>query len=100
MIIITPGPDGIWSPMRTSGWPEIVIPLEPPGPIGSGYGAPETELIIWQIEPLVASGCPFAVTFVCSTVVMTPLSGGPAAPGVRTTEQPMLTGAPGILTPS
>jgi hypothetical protein len=65
-------------------------------PIVSGYGAPLTELTIWQIEPDVASGIPDAVSVVCSTDTMTPLSGAPAAPGVRTTAQPMETGGPGI----
>ena len=78
------------------------IPVEPPaGPIGSGYGTPETELTIWQIEPVVASGIPFAVAVAWSTATITPLSGGPAAPGLRTTAQPMLTGGPGTpLTPT
>jgi hypothetical protein len=53
-------------------------------------------LTIWQIDPLVASGRPFAVAAVCSTAAITPLSGGPAAPGETTTAQPMLTGGPGI----
>ena len=58
---------------------------------------PETEFTIWQIEPAVASGSPDAVAVVCSTATMTPLSGGPAAPGERTTTQPMETGGPGIV---
>jgi hypothetical protein len=34
---------------------------DPPAPMGNGYGTPETELIIWQILPMVASGIPLAV---------------------------------------
>jgi hypothetical protein len=53
-------------------------------------------LTIWQIDPEVASGIPEAVAVVCSTEVITPLSGAPAAPGERTTAQPTVTGGPGI----
>src|SRR5262245_33830383 len=100
MMLSTPGPDGIRSPMRTSAWPSILNELEPPpGPIGSGYGAPLTEFTIWQMLPTVASGCPFAVTVACVMTLMIPLSGGPAAPGLRTTAQPMLTGGPAMVLP-
>jgi hypothetical protein len=96
-MVSNPGPEGIRSPTRTSPWFWIVTEVEEPLlPIGSGYGTPETELIIWQIDPLVASGIPLAVTIGCSTATITPLSGGPAAPGDSRTEQPMLTGGPGI----
>src|SRR5687768_922288 len=69
----------------------------PSEPIVSGYGAPDTEFTIWQSEPVVASGWPTAVTVLCSTLVMRPLSGGPAAPGETTTAQPMVTGGPGMV---
>jgi hypothetical protein len=54
-------------------------------------------LTIWQIDPEVASGMLPAVTVACSTVVMIPLSGAPATPGVTSTAHPMLTGGPGIV---
>src|SRR6266851_645187 len=40
------------------------------------------------------------MTAVCSTTLITPLSGAPAAPGVSTTAHPIETGGPGILMPS
>jgi hypothetical protein len=98
MIVSMPEPERIESPTRTSPWPSTVTPVEAPRlPIGSGYGAPETELTIWQIDPAVASGIPDAVTVACRIVRITPLSGAPAAPGERTTAQPMVTGGPGIV---
>jgi hypothetical protein len=54
-------------------------------------------LTIWQIEPAVASGIPPAVNAVCVIATITPLSGGPAIPGVTMTAHPMLTGGPGTL---
>src|SRR5581483_12210918 len=74
-------------------------PDPPPGPIGSGYGTPLTELTIWQMLPTVASGKPPAVTIACGMMLMKPLSGGPAAPGERTTAQPSDTGGPAIGPP-
>src|SRR5207248_433103 len=94
--VSTPGGEGMLSPRRTSPIPLTSTPLLPSGPITSGYGTPETELTIWQIEPATASGIPLAVTAVCGIWTITPLSGGPAAPGVTTTAQPMETGGPGI----
>src|SRR5579871_3062125 len=93
----TPGPDGIWSPTRTSAVPLMVTHVEPPAPMGSGYGTPETELTIWQMLPTVASGCPLAVTIDWRMTLTKPESGGPAAPGVNTTAQPIETGGPGIV---
>src|SRR5262245_33535388 len=62
---------------------------------------PVSELIIWQVEPTVASGMPLAVTKGMGTEIRTPVSGGPAAPGVKVTEAPMVTGGPGmVLLPS
>ena len=57
-IVITPGPEGIESPTRTSGCPLMRAWLNDRGPIGNMYGKPHTELIIMQIEPTIASGCP------------------------------------------
>src|SRR5262252_2638453 len=91
----TPGPDGIMSPMRTRAMPPIVTDVDPPLPIGSGYGTPERELIIWHTLPTVASGRPPAVTTACVMTVMKPESGGPAAPGDSTTAHPIVTGGPG-----
>src|SRR5437867_4282332 len=39
------------------------------------------------------------MTEACATWTMTPVSGGPAAPGVTITAHPMLTGGPGIAVP-
>jgi hypothetical protein len=84
--------------MRTSGCPAMVTEVDPPTlPIGSGYGTPETELTIWQMEPAVASGRPEAAALLCSTDTITPESGGPDAPGLRSTAQPMETGGPDIV---
>src|SRR5262245_28517981 len=96
MIVSTPGPDGIMSPMRTSPVPLIVTDVEPPAPIGSGYGTPDTEFTIWHTLPTVASGRPPAVTAACVITLMKPESGGPAAPGLRTTAHPTVTGDPGM----
>lgn len=52
-----------------------------------------------QIDPLVASGIPLAVTNGGSTKMIVPVSGGPDAPGLTITIAPMLTGGPGILLP-
>src|SRR5262245_37003894 len=68
--------------------------------MGREYGAPLTELTIMQIEPMTASGMPFAVTMAWGMTVITPLSGAPAAPGDSTTVQPMDTGDPGIAQPA
>jgi hypothetical protein len=89
----TPGPLGIRSPNLTSAMPSTVNPVDAPmEPIGSTYGTPLNELTIWQSDPVTAKGIPLAVTVVCSIVVITPESGGPAAPGDNTTAQPTETG--------
>jgi hypothetical protein len=75
----------------------MLTDVEPPGPIGNGYGAPVTEFTIWQIEPTVAKGSPPPVAFACVTTVMTPVSGGPAIPGESSTAHPIETGGPGIV---
>ena len=76
-----PGGVGMLSTIRTSARPLTRTPVLASGPIISGYGTPLTELIIMQIEPLVANGIPPAVMNGGSTVMIVPLSGGPAAPG-------------------
>ncbi len=86
------------SPIRTRAIPFTRTPVLASDPITSGYGAPEIELTIWQIVPATARGIPPAMTEAWGTCTMTPLSGGPAAPGVTITAHPMLTGGPGILT--
>lgn len=91
-----PGPEGIESPIRTSGWPLIVAWLGVKGPIGNGYGNPQTELIMMQVEPGIASGIPLAVGPPGGMTVIVPLSGGPDRPGETTTEHPIVTGGPGI----
>jgi hypothetical protein len=48
------------------------------------------------MEPVTASGIPFAVAIACGTMMITPESGGPAAPGESRTAQPIDTGGPGI----
>jgi hypothetical protein len=58
---------------------------------------PDNELIIWQSEPAVASGNPLAVMTGGKMVMMAPISGGPAAPGVIITAAPIVTGGPGIV---
>jgi hypothetical protein len=68
----------------------------PTEPMGSGYGAPLTELIIWQMDPPVASGMPVAVAALWVIAVIIPVSGGPAAPGLKITLHPIVTGLPGI----
>src|SRR5688572_5155084 len=60
------------------------------------YGTPETEFTSCAIDPAVASGIPPAIRNVAGTLTMTPLSGGPAAPGVSTTAHPIETGGPDI----
>ncbi len=50
-----------------------------------------------QIEPLVASGIPFAMMNGGKTAMIVPVSGGPDAPGLTITIVPMLTGGPGIF---
>jgi hypothetical protein len=64
MIVKIPGGLGIMSPIRTNAIPAIITPLLPKGPIISGYGNPQTELIIKQSELPVASGIPPAVAIV------------------------------------
>src|SRR5262245_20393339 len=78
----------------------MVTDTEPPWPIGSGYGAPDNEFTIWQIDPVVAMGSPLAAAFVCVITEMTPVSGGPAAPGDNSTAHPTETGGPGIFSTS
>jgi hypothetical protein len=56
-------------------------------------------LIIRQIEFAVASGMPPAVMNGGRTTRIVPLSGGPEAPGVTNTEQPIVTGGPGMQAP-
>ena len=70
----------------------------PPGPIGNGYGTPESEFTIWQMLPTVANGIPPAVTTAWVMTEMIPESGGPAAPGLNMTAHPIETGGPGIST--
>ena len=92
---MTPGPDGMLSPSRTSALPSTETPVDAPiPPIGSWYGTPLTELTIVQIDPVTASGMPFATAVVWVIVVITPESGGPPAPGDTVTAHPMLTGGP------
>src|SRR5438046_8503507 len=76
--------------------PLIATEVEPALGMGRGYGAPLTELIIWQTLPTTASGMPPAVAIACGTTVMIPLSGAPAAPGLNTTAHPMVTGGPAM----
>jgi hypothetical protein len=85
------------SPIRTSADPLIATEVDPPEPIGSGYGTPESEFTIWQMLPTVASGWPPAVAMVCRMTVINPESGGPAAPGLNTTAHPIVTGGPGMF---
>lgn len=95
-----PGPDGMLSPIRTNGWPWMATPVDAPiDPIGSVYGAPDTELTMLHNDPATASGIPAASTALCGMVVMTPLSGAPAAPGLTMTAHPTVTGGPDIITP-
>jgi hypothetical protein len=56
-----------------------------------------TEFIIMQRDPAVASGIPFTVIAGGKMVMIVPISGGPAAPGVIITDAPMVTGDPGIF---
>ena len=91
-----PGGLGMLSPTRTSACPLTLTPVLASGPITNGYGNPQTELIIRQMEPEVASGIPPAVMTGGRTTKMVPVSGGPEAPGVTMTIAPILTGGPGI----
>jgi hypothetical protein len=63
------------------------------------YGAPDTEFTMEHNEPATATGIPETVTLVWGMTTITPLSGGPAAPGVTITAHPIETGGPGIFTP-
>jgi hypothetical protein len=65
--------------------------------MGKGYGIPDNELTIRQMEPDVARGNPLAVINGGRIVMIVPVSGGPAAPGVITTAAPIVTGGPGIV---
>src|SRR5262245_23728917 len=94
-IVITPGGVGMLSPILTSAFPLTLTPVLANGPITSGYGKPQTELIIMQIEPAVASGNPLARMNGGRTAMIVPVSGGPDAPGLIMTIAPMLTGGPG-----
>jgi hypothetical protein len=84
------------SPTRTSGCPPTLTPVLARGPMTSGYGKPQTELIMRHIEPAVASGIPPAVMTGGKMARIVPASGGPDAPGVTLTMQPIVTGGPGI----
>jgi hypothetical protein len=83
--------------MRTSAFPPTLTPVLASGPMTNGYGNPQTELIIMQIEPLVARGIPLARITGGRTATIVPVSGGPDAPGLTITIAPMLTGDPGML---
>jgi hypothetical protein len=91
-----PGGEGMLSNVRTSARPPTVTPLLATGPMTTGYGKPHTELIIKHNEPVVASGIPLAVITGGKIPTIVPVSGGPEAPGVTTTVQPIVTGDPGI----
>jgi len=71
----------------------------PTFPIGRTYGAPDTEFTIEHKEPATAIGIPDTVTLLCGMSTITPLSGGPAAPGLTMTAHPIETGGPDIFTP-
>ena len=92
-----PGGDGMLSKTRTSAFPLTETPVLASGPMISGYGTPESELTIRHIEPEVARGNPPAVITGGKIPRIVPVSGGPAAPGVTTTVQPIVTGDPGIF---
>ena len=96
-IVSIPGGLGMLSPIRTSALPVTLTPVLANGPITNGYGKPQTEFTIMQIEPAVASGIPLAVMTGGMTAMMVPVSGGPDAPGLTITIAPMLTGGPGIF---
>ena len=96
-IVKMPGGVGIRSPSRTNERPVTFTPVLAIGPMTKGYGTPVSELIIVQIDPLVARGNPFAVMTGGRTVIIVPISGTPVAPGVITTAAPIETGGPGIL---
>lgn len=91
-----PGGLGMLSPTLTSGMPPTVTPVLARGPMTSGYGKPQTELIMRHIDPAVASGIPPAVITGGKMTRIEPVSGGPDAPGVTLTMQPIVTGGPGI----
>lgn len=91
-----PGGLGMLSTTRVSALLPTITPLLPSGPMTAGYGNPHTELIIRQIDVLVASGIPPAVITGGRTAMIVPVSGKPDAPGVRMTEHPIVTGGPGI----
>ena len=96
-MVSIPGGVGMLSPILTRALPVTLTPVLAKGPITSGYGKPQTEFTIMQIEPAVASGIPLAVMTGGMTAMMVPVSGGPDAPGLTITIAPMLTGGPGIL---
>src|SRR5687768_812740 len=91
-----PGGLGMLSPIRTSPLPATVTPVLASGPITSGYGTPQTELTIKQMEPAVARGMPFAAMNGGRIIKTVPESGGPEAPGLTITIAPIVTGDPGI----
>ena len=95
-IVRIPGGLGMLSPIRTNAWPVTVTPVLASGPITSGYGNPQTELIMRHMEFEVARGIPPAVIAGGRTTRIAPVSGGPDAPGETITEQPIVTGDPGI----
>jgi hypothetical protein len=94
-----PGGLGMLSPTRTKGCPPTIAPVLASGPITSGYGNPQTELIMRQIDVDVANGIPPPVITGGRITRIVPVSGGPEAPGVTMTEQPIVTGGPGIVDP-
>jgi hypothetical protein len=98
-IVRIPGGLGMLSPIRTKASPPTVIPVLASGPITIGYGNPQTELIMRHKEPAVAKGIPPAVTTGGRISMIVPISGGPDAPGVTVTMQPIVTGGPGIDPP-
>ena len=95
-IVRIPGGLGMLSPMRTNARPLTETPVLASGPITIGYGKPQTELTIMQIDPVVASGIPLAVMNGGNTAMIEPVSGGPDAPGLTITIAPILTGGPGM----
>lgn len=92
-----PGGVRILSPTLTRARPPAITPLLARGPMGNTYGKPQTELIIRHRDPVVASGIPLAVIVGGIMKSTMPVSGGPDAPGLIVTVQPMVTGEPGIL---
>jgi hypothetical protein len=55
------------------------------------------ELINWQDDPCTARGIPPAVAVTWVTAMITPMSGTTAMPGDSMSEQPIVTGIPGIF---